>query len=65
MFSKQQDFMLFYGWDDGISAELFKILKDDAIKVLCSVVNGNLENPAVATGLEKDNPHPNSQEGQC
>ena len=24
----------------------------------------NLEDPAVATGLEKVNPHPNSQEGQ-
>ena len=34
---------------DGISVELFKILKDDAVKVLHS----NLENSAVATGLEK------------
>jgi len=27
-------------------------------------VSANLENPAVATGLEKVNRHPNSQEGQ-
>ena len=49
---------------DGIPPELFKILKDDAIKVLHSTLSANLENPAVATGLEKVNPHPNSQEGQ-
>ena len=34
---------------NGIPAELFQILKDDAVKVLHS----NLENSAVATGLEK------------
>ena len=34
---------------DGIPVELFQILKDDAVKVLHS----NLENSAVATGLEK------------
>ena len=33
---------------DGISAELFKILKDDATEV-----SANLENSAVAMGLEK------------
>ena len=27
-------------------------------------MSGNLENPEVATELEKVNPHPNSQEGQ-
>ena len=43
---------------DEIPAELFKFLKEDAIK------SGNLENPAVATGLEKVNPHPSSQQGQ-
>ena len=42
---------------DEIPAELFKFLKEDAIK------SGNLENPAVATGLEKVNPHPSSQQG--
>ena len=34
---------------DGIPVELFQILKDDAVKVLHSA---NLENSAVATGLE-------------
>ena len=33
---------------DGIALELFQILKDDAVKVLPA----NLENSAVATGLE-------------
>ena len=27
------------------------------------IMSANLEDPAVATGLEKVNPHPNSQEG--
>ena len=44
---------------DEIPAELFRSLKDDAIKVLHS-----LEDPSVATGLEKVNFHPNSQEQQ-
>ena len=39
---------------DGIPAELFQILKDDAVKVLA-----NLENSAVATGLEKVSFHSN------
>ena len=29
--------MHFYGWDDGLSAELFQILKDDAVEVLHSI----------------------------
>ena len=37
---------------DGIPIELFQILKDDAVKVLHSM-SANLENSAVATGLEK------------
>ena len=41
---------------DGIQAELFKILKDDAV---------NLENLAVATDLEKVSFHSNPKEGQC
>ena len=50
---------------DGIPAELFKILKDDAIKDSAALnMSANLENPALATGLEKVNLHPNSQEGQ-
>ena len=39
---------------DGIPVELFQILKDDAVKVLHSLtMPANLENSAVATGLEK------------
>ena len=41
-----------YGGGDGIPVELFQILKDDAVKVLHSICQ-NLENSAVATGLEK------------
>ena len=37
---------------DGIPAELFPILKDDAVKVLHSMP-AHLGNSAVATGLEK------------
>ena len=40
---------------DGIPVELFQILKDDAVKVL----HANLENSAVATGLEKVSFHSN------
>ena len=47
---------------DGISAKLFKTLKDGAIKVLHSI-SQKIWNPAVATGLEKVNPHPNSPNG--
>ena len=38
---------------DRIAAELFQILKDDAVKVLHFNMSANLENSAVATGLEK------------
>ena len=37
----------------GIPAELFQILKDNAVKVLHPIMPTNLENSAVATGLEK------------
>ena len=47
--------------NDGIPAELFQILKDGAVKVLYS----NLENSAMATGLEKVSFHSNLTEGQC
>ena len=40
---------------DGIPMELFQILKDDAVKVL----SADLENSAVATGLEKVSFHCN------
>ena len=46
---------------DGIPLELFQILKDDAVKVLHSA---NLENSAVATGLEKVSFHSNPKERQ-
>ena len=49
------------GWD-GIPVALFKSLKDD--KSVAFNTSANLEDPAVATGLEKVNPHPSSQEGQ-
>ena len=49
---------------DGIPAGLFQILKDDAVKVLLSR-SANLENSAVATGLEKVSFHSNPKEGQC
>ena len=50
---------------DGIPVELFQILKDDAVKVLHSKVSANLENSAVATGLEKVSIHSNPKERQC
>ena len=49
---------------DGIPVELFQILKDDALKVLYSM-SANLENSAVATGLEKVSFHSNPKERQC
>ena len=49
---------------DGILAELFKILKDDAVKVLHSIYP-NLESSAVATGLEKVSFHSNPKVKQC
>ena len=51
---------------DGIPVELFQILKDDAVKVLHSFnMPANLENSAVATGLEKVSFHSNPKERQC
>ena len=49
---------------DGIPVELVQILKDDAVKVLHSNMPANLENSAVATGLEKVSFHPNPKERQ-
>ena len=48
---------------NGIPVELFKTLKDDGIRVLAFNMSANLEDPAVAIGLEKSSPHPISQEG--
>ena len=49
---------------DGIPAELFQILKDDAESAALNMP-ANLENSAVATGLEKGNFHSNPKERQC
>ena len=46
---------------DGITTELHQILKDDAALNMPA----NLENSAVATGLEKVSFHSNTKEGQC
>ena len=50
---------------DGIPVELFQVLKDDAVKMLHSNMPANLENSAVATGLEKVSFHSNPKERQC
>ena len=50
---------------DRIPVELFQILKDDAVKVLHSIMPANLENSAVATGLEKVSFHSKPKERQC
>ena len=59
---------------DGIPVELFQILEDDAVKVLLFFnffilyalnMPANLENSAVATGLEKVSFHSNPKERQC
>ena len=49
---------------DGIAVELFQILKDDAVKVVHSILPANLENSAVAAGLEKVCFHSNPNERQ-
>ena len=49
---------------DGILVELFQILKDDAVSVPLDMP-ANLENSAVATGLEKVSFHSNPKERQC
>ena len=48
---------------DGISVELFQILKDDAVKVL-HYMPANLESSAAATELEKISFHSNPKERQ-
>ena len=49
---------------DGISAELFQILQDDAVKSAALNMPANLENSALATGLERVSFHSNPKEGQ-
>ena len=53
------------GEGDGIPVELFQSLKDDTVKVLQLSMPANLENSAVATGLEKVSFHSNPKERQC
>ena len=50
---------------DEIPAELFQILKNDAVKSVALNMPANSENSAVATGLEKFSFHSNSKERQC
>ena len=49
---------------DEISSELFHVLKDDAVEVACNMP-ANLENSAVATGLEKVSFHPYPKKGKA
>jgi len=44
---------------DGIPAEVFQILKDDAVKMLHSICQQIQKNTAVATGLENVSIHSN------
>ena len=50
---------------DGIPAELFKILKDDSVKSAALNMPVNLENSALATGLENVSFHSNPKEGNA
>ena len=51
---------------DGIPVELFQILKDDGrCESAALYMPANLDNSAVATGLEKVSFHSNPQERQC
>ena len=49
---------------DRIPAELFEVLKDDAVKVLHSICQ-QIWKTAVATGLEEVSFHSNPKERQC
>ena len=49
---------------EGIPAELFQILKDDAVEVVHSIWQQIWKN-LVATRLENVSFHSNSKEGQC
>ena len=50
---------------DGIPAELFQILKDDAVKSAALNMPANLENSAVATGLQKVSFRFNPNDKEC
>ena len=47
---------------DGIPVELFQVLKDDAVKVLHSIMPANFDNSAVTTGLQKVSFHSSPKE---
>ena len=49
---------------DGIPAELFQTLRDEAVEVLHSICQ-EIWKIAVATGREKVSFHSNPKEGQC
>ena len=49
---------------DRIPVGLVQILKDDAVKVLCSICQQIWKTQAVATGLEKVSFHSNPRKGQ-
>ena len=51
--------------DDGIPAELFQIIKDDAVKVLHSICEQIWKTQQMATGMEKVSFHSNLKERQC
>ena len=53
------------GGSDGNPVELFQILKDDAVKSAALKMPANLENSAVAAGLEKNSFLSNPKERQC
>ena len=50
---------------DGIPAELFQILKDDAVKSAAHNMPANMENSAVATRLELVSFHSNPKKGNA
>ena len=50
---------------DGITVELFQILKDDAVESAALNMPANLESSAVATELQKFSFHFNLKERQC
>ena len=50
---------------NGIPVELFQILKDDIVESAALNMPANLENSAVATGLEKVGFNSNPKERHC
>ena len=50
---------------DGISVDLFQILKDNSVKVLHSLCQQIWKTQQLPTGLEKASFHSNPKERQC